>query len=90
MFSLRSVKYLILRKGGNEVTIVTYTPTGGNRMLTLKLENLSCKDSRTSTTSQLPIQVKGHYLHYVLDMRGEFTNPTLFDQTAGIRRKWAV
>ncbi|XP_018567695.1 transmembrane protein 223 [Anoplophora glabripennis] len=90
MYSLRSVKYLILKKGGKEVTIITHTPTGGNKMLTLKLDNLSCKDSRTSAGSQLPIQVKGHYLHYILDMRGAFTNPTLFDQTAGLRRKWAL
>lgn len=90
MYSLRSVKYLILRKGGREVTIVTYAPTGSNRMLTLELENLSCKDSRTSAASQIPIQVKGHYLHYILDSRGEFTNPTLFDQTAGLRRKWMI
>ncbi|KAJ8915855.1 hypothetical protein NQ315_004669 [Exocentrus adspersus] len=88
MYSLKSVKYLILRKGGNEVTIVTYTPTGGNRMFTLGLQNLSCKESRLNAKSQLPIKVKGHYLHYLMDMRGEFTNPTLFDQTAGLRRNW--
>ncbi|KAJ8927718.1 hypothetical protein NQ314_019779 [Rhamnusium bicolor] len=88
MYSLKSVKYLILRKGGKEVTIVTYTPAGSNRMFTLGLENLNCKTIRTVTKSQLPIKVKGHYLHYMLDMRGEFTNPTLFDHTAGLKRNW--
>ncbi|KAJ8948822.1 hypothetical protein NQ318_013474 [Aromia moschata] len=90
MYSLRSVKYLILRKGGKEVTIVTYSPTGSNRMFTLGLQNVSCKESRTTAKSQLPIKVKGHYLHYILDMRGEFTNPSLFDNTTGLRRNWAI
>ncbi|CAH1119764.1 unnamed protein product [Phaedon cochleariae] len=88
MYSLRSVKYLILRKGGQQVTIVTYTPTATNRMFTVDLGNLSCKDSRKVSQSHLAIKVKGHYLHYLLDMKGEFRNPKLFDHTAGIYRKW--
>lgn len=90
MYSLKSVRYLILRKGGRMVTIVTYTPLGKNRMFTLGLENLSCQEQRSVAKSQLPIKVKGHYLHYILDMRGEFKNPTLFDYTAGLRRNLTV
>ncbi|KAJ8977676.1 hypothetical protein NQ317_010415, partial [Molorchus minor] len=88
IFSLKSVKYLILLKGGKVVTVVTYTPTGHNRMFTLGLENLNCKESRTAAKTQLPIKLKGHYLYYILDMRGEFTNPSLFDATAGLKRNW--
>ncbi|KAG5898066.1 hypothetical protein JTB14_001772 [Gonioctena quinquepunctata] len=88
MYSLRSVKYLILRKGGKQITIVTYTPTMTNRMFTLNLDNLNCMDTRQASRSHLAIKVKGHYLHYLLDMKGEFRNPALFDHTAGLRRNW--
>ncbi|RZC35659.1 TMEM223 domain containing protein [Asbolus verrucosus] len=88
MYTLKSVRYLILCKGGKNVAIVTYTPFGKNRMFTVNLNNVNCKEARNVATSQLPIKVRGHYLHYILDMRGEFKNPGLFDHTAGLRRKW--
>lgn len=86
MYTLRSVRYLILRKGGGEVTLVTYGPFGKNRMMTVPLSNISCKEMRTHTRSSLPLKVKGHYLHYILDMKGEFRNAALFDSTAGLKR----
>ncbi|KAG8229106.1 hypothetical protein J437_LFUL009575 [Ladona fulva] len=86
MFTLKSVRYLVLRKGGKEVTFVTYGPFGKNRMLTVGLENVSCEESRKSATTQVPIKVKGHLLYYMLDMRGEFKNGKLFDVTAGMKR----
>lgn len=88
MFTLRSVKFLILRKGGQQVTVITHTPFGENRMFTLNLENLDCKQTRSEATSQLPIKIKGHFMHYVLDMRGEFKHPKLFDSTCGLARNW--
>jgi hypothetical protein len=88
MYTLKSVRYLILHQGGQNISLVTYTPVGKNRILTVNLENVNCKESRTLAKSQLPIKVRGHYLHYILDMRGEFKNPLLFDHTAGLRRKW--
>nr|CAI5865854.1 unnamed protein product [Callosobruchus analis] len=89
MYSLRSVKYLILRKGGKQVTIVTYTPTGTNRMFTLGIENISCREQRQLAKAHIPLKVKGHLFHYLLDVtKGEFRNPELFDHTAGLRRDW--
>ncbi|KRT79261.1 hypothetical protein AMK59_7791, partial [Oryctes borbonicus] len=87
IFTLRSVRFLVLRKGGNEITFVTYTPFGRNRMVTVPLTDISCKQTRTTALTQLPIKVKCHYLHYILDMKGEFKNTTLFDHTAGLKRK---
>lgn len=89
MFTLRSVRYLILRKGGKQISLITYTPFGENRILTVDLSDISCKESRSAATSQLPIKVKKHYLHYVLDMKGEFKNPKLFDYTAGLKRTFS-
>ncbi|KAJ9575915.1 hypothetical protein L9F63_007227 [Diploptera punctata] len=88
LFTLRSVRYLILRKGGDQVTLVTYTPFGKNRMLTVDVNKVSSQETRHNARVQLPIKVKGHHLFYVLDMRGEFSNPKLFDSTAGLRRTW--
>ncbi|KAJ0178116.1 hypothetical protein K1T71_005939 [Dendrolimus kikuchii] len=87
MYTLRSVRYLILNKGGKHITFVTYTPFGQNRMMTVPLENMCCKEKRTMATVQLPIKVKNKTMHYMLDMRGEFKNPILFDSTAGLFRK---
>lgn len=88
MYTLRSVKYVILRKGGQKVTIVTHAPFGENRMLTLGLENLGSKQTRAEAKNYLPIKVRGHMLHYMLDMRGEFKHPQLFDSTCGLARKF--
>lgn len=86
MYTLRSVRYLILRKGGSEVTLVTYGPFGKNRMMTVPLSDISCREMRNRTKTSLPLKIKGRYLHYVLDMKGEFKNVSLFDSTAGLRR----
>ena len=88
VYTLRSVRYLILMKGGKQLTVVTYTPAGNNRMFTIDLKDVCCKQIRTEAKSQLPIKVRKHTFHYILDMRGEFRNPTLFDHTAGLKRKW--
>lgn len=86
MFTLRSVRYLVLRKGGESVTFVTYAPFGQNRMMTVALENVSSQEIRRNAKSQLPIKVKNRFLYYILDMRGEFRNTSLFDYTVGLKR----
>ncbi|KAL3285406.1 hypothetical protein HHI36_019508 [Cryptolaemus montrouzieri] len=86
IYTLKSVRYLILNKGGNKCTIVTYTPYGRNRIMTLGLENISCKTARHSAPSYVPFKVRGHYFYYLMDMRGEFKNAQLFDYTVGLRR----
>ncbi|KAF5292883.1 hypothetical protein FQR65_LT11135 [Abscondita terminalis] len=86
LYTLRSVRYLVLRKGGSQVTFVTYTPIGANRMMTVGLENVSCQESRGLAKSQLPIKIKNRFLYYLLDMKGEFKNSALFDHTAGLKR----
>ncbi|XP_021916603.1 transmembrane protein 223 isoform X2 [Zootermopsis nevadensis] len=87
-FTLKSVRYLILRKGGDKLTFVTYTPFGKNRMLTVDVNKVSSQESRQNARVQLPIKVKNYRLFFVLDMKGEFQNPKLFDHTAGLKREW--
>lgn len=86
MYTLRSVRYLILNKGGKNVTFVTYTPFGKNRMITVPVENICSMESRNVARVQLPLKVKNNMMHFMLDMRGEFKNGMLFDCTAGLSR----
>ncbi|CAG9761832.1 unnamed protein product [Ceutorhynchus assimilis] len=88
IYTLRAVKYLILRKGGKEATIVTYGPFGKNRMFTLDVNNISATQARSASVAFLPLKVKNHKFHYMVDMQGEFRNPVLFDHTAGLKRTW--
>ncbi|PSN52737.1 hypothetical protein C0J52_06152 [Blattella germanica] len=88
LFTLKSVRYLILRKGGDKLTFITYTPFGKNRMTTVDLNKVSSQETRQNAKVQLPIKVKDHRLYYVLDMKGDFKNPKLFDSTAGLKRTW--
>lgn len=86
MYTLRSVRYLILRKGGKAISFVTYTPFGQNRIMDVPLEKISAKQSRSLAKVHFPIKVKNKMFHYILDMRGEFRNARLFDATAGLKR----
>lgn len=79
----------MLRKGGASISFVTYTPFGQNRIMNVPVKCVSAVESRQMAKTTLPLKVKDKALYYVLDMRGEFKNPMLFDQTAGMSRKWA-
>ncbi|XP_065349060.1 transmembrane protein 223 [Cloeon dipterum] len=85
-YTLRAVRYLILRKGGAEVSFVCYAPFGENRIMTVPLRNVSCPQSRQACKVQLPLKVKNRRMHYVLDMKGQFKNNKLFDNTVGLKR----
>uniref|UniRef100_A0A182J6C0 Uncharacterized protein n=1 Tax=Anopheles atroparvus TaxID=41427 RepID=A0A182J6C0_ANOAO len=87
MFTLRSVRYLVLRKGGSTVSVVTYAPFGTNRIMDVPLKYVSAQESREAARVTVPIKIKNRALFYVLDMRGEFTNTRLYDYTVGMSRK---
>lgn len=88
MFTLRSVRYLILHKGGKEVSLITNTPFGVDRTVKVPLAVISAQESRISARNQLPLKVKDRWLFYMLDMRGEFKNVKLYDYTAGLKRSF--
>ncbi|XP_023946838.2 transmembrane protein 223 [Bicyclus anynana] len=88
MYTLKSVRYLVLNKGGRHLTFITYSPFGNNRMMKVPIEFVCCKESRKLAKVQLPLKVKNTVMHYMLDMRGEFKQPLLFDSTAGLKRIW--
>lgn len=85
--TLRSVRYLVLRKDGKSVAFVTYTPVGKNRITDANLGHISAQQHRQSVNVHLPIKVKGRWFYFLLDKRGQFPNPSLFDNTVGLSRQ---
>lgn len=88
LYTLRSVRFLVLRKGGQTVTMVMYGPFGRNRMMDVPLRCISAQESRQTAKVTLPVKLQGARMYYMLDMRGEFTNTQLFDATVGLKRKF--
>lgn len=87
MYTLRSVRFLVLRKGSAQVSLVTYGPFGYNRIMNVPLKCLSAQDSRQTAKVLLPLKVKGKRFYYILDMRGTFLNNELYDRTVGLKRR---
>jgi len=86
MYIIRSVRYLVLRKDRKTLSFVTYGPLGNNRIMDVPLDCVSAEGSRLSGGSQMPVKVKNKSLYYMVELKGDFLHPKLFDQTVGIRR----
>lgn len=87
-FTLKSVRYLIALKNGKDVSIVTYTPFGKNRIIDVPIRCISAQESRQTAKVYLPLKVKNMNLFYILDMKGEFKNTKLFDSVIALKRKF--
>lgn len=59
--TLKSVRYLVLRKGGNDVTFVTYTPFGGNRLRTVPLARVWFNIALKHVQGGYKMLVSGHF-----------------------------
>lgn len=88
LFTLKSMRYLILRKHGNLVSFVTYGPFGTNRIMDVPLRCVTAIQSRGAVAAYLPLKVKGKMLYYILDKKGEYTNPQIFDHVINVRRRF--
>lgn len=87
VFTLRSVRYLILLKGGTKVSFVTYGPFGTNYIINVPLNCITAVQARNMSTGALPIKVQNKKFYYLLDNRGEYTNPELFDHVINVKRR---
>ncbi|XP_074128593.1 transmembrane protein 223 [Sminthopsis crassicaudata] len=87
LFSRRSVSSVLLRKGGQRVTLTTHAPFGLGAQLTVPLHQVSCMAHRGEVPAVLPIKVKGHRFYFLLDKDGRFPNMRLFDVTVGAYRR---
>lgn len=88
MFTLRSVRYIVALKNGKDISLVTYTPFGENRIINVPISCISAQESRRSSSVYLPLKVKNKAFYYILDMKGEFKNTKLFDNTIALDRKF--
>ena len=84
--TVRSVKYIILLRGGEKVTIVTYHPFKNEVKMTVPLDHVTCKATRNENKPYVPIKLKDLKHHFIIDKQGQFVNPELFDGTVGVKR----
>ncbi|NWI52575.1 TM223 protein, partial [Calyptomena viridis] len=90
LFPLRSVRRVTLLRGGNRVTISTHGPLGLGRgtTLTVPLAHVSARAHRAQVAAAVPIKVKGRPFFFLLDKKGQLSDPRLFDVTVGAFRKF--
>ncbi|XP_055924156.1 transmembrane protein 223-like [Argiope bruennichi] len=81
----RIVKTITLCKGGNVASFVTYGPFGKTRRIKVPLQQMSCMMTREQAKSYIPIKIKNRWFYYLIDCKGEFHQPALFDVTVGTR-----
>ncbi|XP_036908861.1 transmembrane protein 223 [Sturnira hondurensis] len=86
LFSLRSVRSVMLRAGGKQVTLSTHAPFGLGAHFTVPLNQVSCMAHRGEVPAMLPLKVKGRRFYFLLDKAGHFPNTKLFDNTVGAYR----
>ncbi|ELW52019.1 transmembrane protein 223 isoform X1 [Tupaia chinensis] len=86
LFSLRSVRSVMLRAGGQQVTFTTHAPFGLGAHFTIPLNQVSCMAHRGEVPAMLPLKVKGRRFYFLLDKNGHFPNTQLFDNTVGAYR----
>ncbi|NXM76285.1 TM223 protein, partial [Serilophus lunatus] len=88
LFPLRSLRSVTLLRGGTRVTLSTHGPLGlgRGRSLTVPLAHVSGRAHRREAAAAVPIKVKGHPFYFLLDKKGQLSDPRLFDLTVGAQR----
>ncbi|EEB14319.1 conserved hypothetical protein [Pediculus humanus corporis] len=88
-YTHRSINYLTLNKGGKYLTIETYKVPGLENKFKVPLNQVSANYTRQDSKGYITLQIKNKWFYYIIDKRGEFNNPALFDCTAGIQRNFS-
>ncbi|CAB4002530.1 Hypothetical predicted protein [Paramuricea clavata] len=89
IYALRSVNQLVLIRNGARIIVRTYTPFGTAKQFSVPLADVSCLGSRLDEKPFFVFKIKNHRFYYMIDKRGQFLQPTLFDTTVGLKR-WNV
>ena len=91
MYPLRVVHKLIYIRPTQAVQLVTYTPLGMTRTLTVPLQDVTCSGSRFDGPKKghFGLKIKGHSLYFLLDQQAMDASPNvrMFDQIIGTRQK---
>lgn len=87
-FSARNVNTIIIRKGGLDAVILTsrFVAISKLREIRVPLKHITCKTSRDTTATYATFRIKGHPFFFLVDKKGVFYNPFLFDRTIGVQR----
>ncbi|XP_063991766.1 transmembrane protein 223 [Diachasmimorpha longicaudata] len=86
IFIRKSLKYIILNKGGTSATLVTYHPFKESIAKVVPLEDLIVKKDRNDVGTFISLRVKGTRFFHLIDKQGTFVNPDLYDLTVGLDR----
>ncbi|KAG8183172.1 hypothetical protein JTE90_013691 [Oedothorax gibbosus] len=81
----RIVKELTLHRGGKLVSITTYAPLGRTNHFQVPLQQMNCTMSRSQAKSYVPIKIKNKWFYYLMDCKGQFHQPQLFDLSVGAK-----
>jgi len=79
----RSVKYIILNKGGKTLSITTYQMQKKKSSINIPIGMAKCTSHRTEEGLHVSLKVKNKSLYYLVDKSGTFVNPKLFDHVMG-------
>ncbi|CAL7943695.1 unnamed protein product [Xylocopa violacea] len=88
LLNQRIIQYIILHKGGNKVSIITYHLCKRNKVITLPVNDVKTLISRENMKNYLSVKIKGRPFFYLLDSDGKFLNKKLFDYTVGRSKYW--
>ncbi|XP_015120003.1 transmembrane protein 223 [Diachasma alloeum] len=86
MYTCRSLKYIILNKGGTSATLVTYHPIKGSASKVVPLEDILIKSDRNDVGHFISLKLRGTGMYHLIDKDGIFVNPDLYDLTVALDR----
>ncbi|XP_043261681.1 transmembrane protein 223 [Colletes gigas] len=79
----RFIKYIILNRGGKNVSLITYHLFKKEALLTLPVNMVKSSMSRQEAKQYLPLKVCDKLFFYLMDLEGTMLNEKLFDNTIG-------
>ncbi|KYM96220.1 hypothetical protein ALC62_13124, partial [Cyphomyrmex costatus] len=78
----RSIKYIILNKGGKTLSIITNHVLKKKSKLNLPVGMVKCTaDRRDNRGIYLPLKIENRSFYYLVNKSGTFLNLKLFDYT---------
>ncbi|CAK9823852.1 Transmembrane protein 223 [Anthophora retusa] len=84
----RFVRYIILHKGGQYVSLITSHLYKNNKTFTLPVNEVQAMVARNQMQNYMPLKIRGKLFYYIIDAEGKFLNGKLFDHTIGTRKFW--
>lgn len=84
----RYVKYVILQKGGEHVSLITYNLFKNELLQEVPVKQIRSTLSRNEIKNYMQLKVQFQSFYYLMDAKGTFLNIELFDNTIGAAKNW--